>query len=154
MAVQRLFCAHLAVALCLMGVAADACAAPRLAPLAHAAATCSDYPNQAAAQRAAVTGDADGDGIGNLLDNCVTKANPTQCDSDGDGFGNHCDGDLNDNDFTNAQDVTLFRAQLGLPSVGPQFNEADLNCNGFVNAQDATLFRQLLGSPPGPSAFH
>lgn len=63
MAVQRLFCAHLAVALCLMGVAADACAAPRLAPLAHAAATCSDYPNQAAAQRAADTRDADGDGV-------------------------------------------------------------------------------------------
>jgi hypothetical protein len=33
------------------------------APVAHAAAVCSDYPNQAAAQRAADTRDADGDGI-------------------------------------------------------------------------------------------
>jgi hypothetical protein len=33
------------------------------APVAHTAATCSDYPNQAAAQRAADTRDADGDGI-------------------------------------------------------------------------------------------
>ncbi len=33
------------------------------APVAHAAATCADYPNQAAAQRAADTRDADGDGI-------------------------------------------------------------------------------------------
>ena len=32
-------------------------------PVARAAATCSDYPNQAAAQRAADTTDADGDGI-------------------------------------------------------------------------------------------
>jgi hypothetical protein len=33
------------------------------APIADASATCSDYPNQAAAQRAADTRDADGDGI-------------------------------------------------------------------------------------------
>jgi hypothetical protein len=33
------------------------------APIAHTSATCSDYPNQAAAQRAADTRDADGDGI-------------------------------------------------------------------------------------------
>jgi hypothetical protein len=32
-------------------------------PVAHAAATCSDYPNQKAAQEAADTRDADGDGI-------------------------------------------------------------------------------------------
>ena len=31
--------------------------------VAHAAATCSDYPNQKAAQEAADTRDADGDGI-------------------------------------------------------------------------------------------
>jgi hypothetical protein len=33
------------------------------APVAYAAATCTDYPNQAAAQQAADTRDADGDGI-------------------------------------------------------------------------------------------
>ena len=33
------------------------------APPAARAATCADYPNQAAAQRAADTRDADGDGI-------------------------------------------------------------------------------------------
>jgi hypothetical protein len=33
------------------------------APVASAPATCADYPNQAAAQRAADTRDADGDGI-------------------------------------------------------------------------------------------
>ncbi|MEO8443561.1 MAG: hypothetical protein ABI567_00990 [Gammaproteobacteria bacterium] len=40
--------------------------------------------------------------------------NPSQCDSDGDGYGNHCDGDLNNN-FTNAQDTTLFRKLLARP---------------------------------------
>jgi hypothetical protein len=38
-------------------------ASPADGPIAHAAATCSDYPNQKAAQEAADTRDADGDGI-------------------------------------------------------------------------------------------
>ena len=44
-------------------VVAGPAAARTDAPTAHAAAVCSDYPNQAAAQRAADTRDADGDGI-------------------------------------------------------------------------------------------
>jgi hypothetical protein len=95
--------------------------------------------------------DADADGIPDATDNCTLLANATQCDSDGDGYGNRCDGDLNNNLSTNAQDTTLYRQQLGQPSVGPTFNKADLNCSGNVNAQDTTLFRQLLGNPPGPS---
>jgi hypothetical protein len=100
-----------------------------------------------------VTGDADADGVDNHFDNCTNVANASQCDTDGDGFGNRCDGDLNNNGFTNAQDTTLFRQQLGLPSVAPTYNQADLNCNGFVNAQDTALFRTLLGVPSGPSAL-
>ncbi|MBL8202076.1 MAG: right-handed parallel beta-helix repeat-containing protein [Chromatiales bacterium] len=98
--------------------------------------------------------DSDGDGVPDFMDNCTLVANPTQCDSDGDGYGNHCDGDLNSNGFTNAQDTGLFRQQLGQPSVGPAYNTADLNCNGAVNAQDTALFRSLLGRPPGPSGLH
>ncbi|TFG82182.1 MAG: hypothetical protein E4H19_13485 [Chromatiales bacterium] len=96
--------------------------------------------------------DSDEDGVPDSSDNCTLVANPSQCDYDGDGFGNHCDGDLNNNTFTNSQDFVLFRAQLGQPSVDPTYNQADLNCNGFVNSQDFVLFRGLLGSPPGPSA--
>ncbi|MEO8224209.1 MAG: thrombospondin type 3 repeat-containing protein, partial [Gammaproteobacteria bacterium] len=48
------------------------------------------------------SGDTDGDGVADVLDNCTLVANPTQCDSDGDGYGNACDGDLNNNSFTNA----------------------------------------------------
>jgi hypothetical protein len=98
-----------------------------------------------------VVADSDGDGVPDDSDNCTLAANASQCDSDGDGFGNRCDGDLNNNNFTNAQDTTLFRAQLGKPSVAPTYNQADLNCNGFVNAQDTTLFRSRLGAPPGPA---
>jgi hypothetical protein len=97
--------------------------------------------------------DSDGDGIGDSVDNCTQQSNPSQCDSDGDGYGNRCDGDMNNNGSTNAQDTTLYRQQLGQPSVAPTYNEADINCSGAVNAQDTTLYRQLLGSPPGPSGL-
>jgi hypothetical protein len=60
---------------------------------------------------------------------------------------------MNNNGSTNAQDTTLYRQQLGQPSVAPTYNKADLNCNGVVNAQDTTLYRLLLGAPPGPSGF-
>src|SRR3954454_11226330 len=46
--------------LLLVGPAASAQAAP---PIARAAAVCADYPNQAAAQRAADTRDSDSDGV-------------------------------------------------------------------------------------------
>jgi hypothetical protein len=98
--------------------------------------------------------DTDGDEIPDPVDNCTLASNTTQCDSDGDGYGNRCDGDLNNNGSTNAQDTTLFRQQLGQPSLSPSYNKADLNCSGAVNAQDTTLFRQRLGSPPGPSGLH
>jgi len=86
------------------------------------------------------------------LDKCSLVASASsQVDSDGDGFGNECDGDLNNNGFTNSQDYILFRAQLGQPSTPPTYNIADLNANGFVNSQDYVLFRKLIGSPSGPA---
>jgi len=97
--------------------------------------------------------DTDGDGVLDAQDNCTLLANPTQCNSDNDAFGNRCDADLNNNNFTNAQDTTLFRLQLGRPSSPPAYNAADFNCNGFVNAQDTTLLRQRLGLPPGPAGL-
>jgi hypothetical protein len=97
--------------------------------------------------------DTDGDNVAQIYDNCTALSNPSQCDSDSDGYGNRCDGDVNNNLATNAQDVTLFRQQLSQPSVAPIYNEADINCNGVVNAQDVTLFRPLLGAPPGPSSL-
>jgi len=113
-----------------------------------------DYPRGAIGGRLfAISLDADDDGIADSADNCQTIPNPVQCDSDSDGYGNYCDGDLNNNGFTNAFDTPLFRAQLGQPSVAPTYNAADFNCNGSVNAFDTAIYRSLLGSPPGPSAL-
>jgi len=113
-----------------------------------------DYPRGAIGGRLfTIAVDADDDGIADSADNCQTIANPVQCDSDSDGYGNHCDGDLNNNGYTNSQDYVLFRQQLGQPSVAPTYNAADLNCNGVVNSQDYILFRDLLGQPLGPSGL-
>src|SRR4051794_11606830 len=74
--------ARLTVAL-LIGIgwlAPAASARPLDAPVAHASATCADYPNQAAAQRAADTRDADGDGI-------YCESLPCPCLRPGDGDG-------------------------------------------------------------------
>lgn len=95
--------------------------------------------------------DADSDGVPDATDNCTQAANANQIDSDSDGYGNQCDGDLDNNTVTNAQDYVLFRNQLGQPSTSPAYNIADLNGNGYVNAQDYVRFRLLLGVPPGPS---
>jgi hypothetical protein len=53
----------LLVAVLVMVVAAWPATSPADTPIARAAATCSDYANQAEAQRAADTVDADGDGV-------------------------------------------------------------------------------------------
>lgn len=50
-------------ALCVLALGAWPAASPAEAPIAHSSATCADYSNQAAAQRAADTRDPDGDGI-------------------------------------------------------------------------------------------
>jgi hypothetical protein len=54
---------YLACAIAALGVGAFSPSAFAGPPIAHAAATCADYSNQADAQRAADTRDADGDGI-------------------------------------------------------------------------------------------
>jgi uncharacterized repeat protein (TIGR03806 family) len=92
--------------------------------------------------------DADNDQADDASDNCINAANTDQYDGDGDGYGSRCDGDLNNNGATNAQDYGIFRGNLGSSNAA-----ADLTGNGVVNAQDFAIFRTLLGSPPGPSGL-
>lgn len=106
----------------------------------------------------APNGDADGDGIGDHLDNCTLVPNGpllpdagghSQRDVDGDGFGNVCDADLDDNGFVNFVDLALFRSAFG--SGDP---EADFDGNGgIVNFVDLAIFRSRFGQAPGPSAL-
>ena len=66
----------------LLGAVAPAAGARSLdvEPVAHASAVCADYPNQAAAQRAADTVDGDGDGI-------YCESLPCPCLKPGEGGG-------------------------------------------------------------------
>ncbi|MEO1573497.1 MAG: hypothetical protein AAFU65_00895 [Pseudomonadota bacterium] len=109
--------------------------------------------NQVLAQRINADGsvgapDADGDGVADALDNCLTLANADQRDTNGDGYGNLCDADLNNDNTTNVVDLGLFRQVFftGDP-------DADFNGDGAVNVVDLGRMRQLFFLPPGPSGI-
>ena len=92
--------------------------------------------------------DTDGDGIPDVLDNCVTVPNRDQKDSDNDGVGDACDADINKDGKVNAIDLSLLRQNYGKP--GPV---GDLDGDGKVNARDLALLRSRFGKVPGPSGL-
>lgn len=68
--------------------------------------------------------DTDGDGVFDLVDNCVEVFNPApagtntsdmQTDTDQDGFGNHCDCDYTNNGLVNSQDFLSFCSVTARP---------------------------------------
>ncbi len=100
--------------------------------------------------------DTDSDGIADIADNCIEKANGPlisdaggniQLDVDGDGYGNVCDGDLDQSGLINIFDWSLYRAVEGQSGV---FAE-DFNGDGVVDTGDRSLFITMYGLPPGPS---
>jgi glucose/arabinose dehydrogenase len=94
---------------------------------------------------AAAAVDSDVDGIDDLVDNCMSVANPDQRDTDGDAFGNACDADLDGNLVVDARD--LARIKKAFFTADP---DADLNGDGVVNFDDLKLAQAADG--PGPSA--
>jgi hypothetical protein len=52
--------------------------------------------------------DADGDGVPDSADDCVTVANPAQADLDGDGLGDACDPDIDGDGRANGTDCAPF----------------------------------------------
>lgn len=98
------------------------------------------------------TDDRDGDGIGDLIDNCQLEPNVDQSDADGDGCGSHCDADFDNNGVTNLSDFSLFRAAFGRSApLSPAEKNAGLNDDGVINLRDFSLFRSMFGKAPGPS---
>jgi hypothetical protein len=91
------------------------------APVAHAAATCSDYPNQNAAEEAADTRDADGDGIycEDLPCPCSTEA------GGGGGGGGDDDAGRNPADCTKPRGVKrIVFSKTKYPSIRKHFRIA------------------------------
>jgi hypothetical protein len=95
--------------------------------------------------------DTDEDGLVDAEDNCTLVANPDQLDIESDGCGNVCDGDFDENGFTNATDLGTFQASY-LKSEGQAgFNpEADMNADSIVNSLDLGLFKNEYLTTTGP----
>jgi Thrombospondin type 3 repeat len=96
----------------------------------------------------AVLPDTDGDGVPDLLDNCITVANADQADADNDGIGNVCDADVNNDNAVDATDMALLLANLGKRAA-----LGDLNGDGVVDQVDVDQLTGALGMPPGLSAM-
>ena len=79
--------------------------------------------------------DADGDGVPDVVDNCVAAPNSDQVDSDGDGIGDVCDGasaDLNGDGSVDGTDLGQLLGSWGACRGCP----ADLDANGQVDGGD------------------
>ena len=94
--------------------------------------------------------DTDGDGVADVVDNCILVPNPNQQDSDNDNFGNICDADLNNDCKTNSIDLGLFKHKYGYSGV---VIDSDFNGDGHVNSLDLGLFKNMYGNTPGPSGL-
>ena len=110
------------------------------------------------------TPDTDGDGVFNLVDNCVHVPNAPaggpgepQLDFDGDGFGNQCDGDFNNSGGTvNTTDFNIFTPcnamalAAGFPFpvtgsvAGIDCNNVDMDGSGTINTTDFNFLTPLL----------
>jgi hypothetical protein len=74
--------------------------------------------------------DADGDGYNHDADNCPLVSNPGQTDMDGDGIGDACDGDIDGDGQTNAQEQAL-----GTDPYNP-----DTDGDGLTDGQEVTVY--------------
>jgi hypothetical protein len=107
------------------------------------------------------TGDADSDGISDLMDNCLVVPNGpslgtgscfAQEDGDLDGYGNPCDSDIDNDGGASLADVS---AVLGASILVSTVLVTDLNCNGAADLTDVSkaLADAAAVLPPGPSGL-
>lgn len=96
----------------------------------------------------AMSGDSDGDGIGDDFDNCLSLVDSSLRDTNRDGFGNRCDADINNDCAVNSIDLGLFRG-----NYFTQWQDIDFNGDGIPAIVDLGILRTLFFMPPGPSTF-
>ncbi len=81
--------------------------------------------------REATVNDADGDGVGDEVDNCPAIANPTQIDRDGDGLGDACDDDIDGDMMPNT-----WETGFGLDPHDPADAATDADGDGISNLDE------------------
>jgi hypothetical protein len=83
--------------------------------------------------------DTDGDGVPDVLDNCLNVSNPgtADCDTDQDGYGNACDCDLNEAGGCTSTDLAIWKAAF---KSGTNLN-ADHNCVGGITSTDLAVWK-------------
>jgi hypothetical protein len=98
--------------------------------------------------------DSDGDGYGDLCDNCKNVANVDQVDSDGDGCGDPCDSnvraDVDGDGSVAGADLSLIIGQFGGAPGSPS---ADLNGDGQVAGSDISMAVGDFGKSTGESGL-
>ena len=105
--------------------------------------------------------DADGDGVPDIYDNCVTTANgplaatdscDAQEDGDLDGYGNPCDYDTNNDGGTGLDDLGFYIDNVAIVSTNPVF---DNNCDGGAGLDDLgfAIDNSAVVTIPGPSGL-
>jgi hypothetical protein len=100
------------------------------------------------------TVDTDGDGIPDVLDNCILVANPNQRDTSGSGVGNACNPDLNHDGIVDLTDGIRFAAAIAaFNSAQHTYTaNADFNGDGKIDGADFAILTSYIGKGPGPSA--
>jgi hypothetical protein len=91
--------------------------------------------------------DADFDSVGDACDDCIEVSDFDQLDADGDGYGNRCDADLDNDGRVNFADLERLKQVFFTPDA-----VADLDGDGFVNFADLARMKHAFFGSPGPSA--
>lgn len=96
--------------------------------------------------------DADGDGIPNSFDACLTTADANAVDSNADGFGNACDADYDGDGRVGASDEARLDRALGTTCADAAYEYAlDRDSDCAIGATERDLVAAQQGGPPGPS---
>ena len=95
------------------------------------------------AHRPMTSGDNDGDGVSDTLDNCPNVANRDQTDTDSDGEGDACDGDDDNDGVADADDAYPLDGSRSVDETPPEIAVADFEVEAH-SAAGAAVTRALL----------